>query len=63
MNFVIYTAACTGKAANCDYPNRVEVTGPGVLKEAVKFDHVCARICGQARPTADEVPHDELRGA
>lgn len=25
MNFVIYTADCTGNKANCDYPHRVEV--------------------------------------
>lgn len=24
MNFVIYTADCTGNKANCDYPHRVE---------------------------------------
>lgn len=36
MNFVIYTADCTGNKANCDYPHRVEVDGPEVLQEAVK---------------------------
>ncbi|MCP1110556.1 hypothetical protein [Ohessyouella blattaphilus] len=42
MKFVIYTADCTGKKANCDYPHRGEVDGPEVLQEAVKKDHVCA---------------------
>lgn len=42
MNFIIYTANCTGNAANCDYPNIVEVDSPQVLQEAVKKDHVCA---------------------
>lgn len=42
MKFVIYTANCTGNAANCDYPHRVEVDSPQVLQEAVKKDHVCA---------------------
>lgn len=40
MNFVIYTADCTGNKANCDYPHRVEVDSPEVLQEAVKKDHV-----------------------
>ena len=60
MNFVIYTAACTGKAANCDYPNRVEVTGPGVLKEAVKFDHVCARYEGNRRSNDNFLSSDVI---
>lgn len=42
MNFVIYTADCTGNKANCDYPHRVEVDSSDVLQEAVKKDHVCA---------------------
>lgn len=42
MNFVIYTADCTGNKANCDYPHRVEVDSADVLQEAVKKDHVCA---------------------
>ena len=42
MNFVIYTASCTGNAANCDYPNKVVVNSPEALKAAVKKDHVCA---------------------
>ena len=42
MKFVIYTASCSGNAANCDYPYKVEVDSPQVLQEAVKKDHVCA---------------------
>lgn len=42
MNFVIYTANCTGNAANCIYPKRIEVTSPEILKDAVRKDHVCA---------------------
>lgn len=42
MQFTIFTANCTGKASNCDYPNKVEVTSAEVLQEAVKKDHVCA---------------------
>lgn len=42
MQFTIFTANCTSKASNCDYPNKVEVTSAEVLQEAVKKDHVCA---------------------
>ena len=42
MQFTIFTANCTGKASNCDYPKKVEVTSAEVLQEAVKKDHVCA---------------------
>ena len=42
MQFTIFTANCTGKASNRDYPNKVEVTSTEVLQEAVKKDHVCA---------------------
>ena len=36
MKFVIYTASCTGNAANCDYPYKVEVDSPQVLQEQSK---------------------------
>ena len=49
MNFVIYTADCTGNKANCDYPHRVEVDSSDVLQEAVKKDHVCAEYKGNYR--------------
>ena len=42
MRFTIFTANCTGKASNRDYPIKVEVTSTEVLQEAVKKDHVCA---------------------
>ena len=42
MKFVIYTANCTGNAANCEYPHKVDVDNPNVVQEAVKKDHVCA---------------------
>ena len=49
MNFIIYTANCTGNKANCDYPHRVEVDSPDVLQEAVKKDRVCAEYKGNYR--------------
>lgn len=36
MNFVIYTADCTGNKANCDYPHRVEVDSADVLRKQSK---------------------------
>lgn len=42
MKFVIYTANCTGNAANCEYPHKIDIDNPKVLQEAVKKDHVCA---------------------
>jgi putative DNA primase/helicase len=42
MKLVFYTANCIGNAKNCSYPNRFEVTNAEELKEAVRFDHVCA---------------------
>ena len=42
MKLIIYTANCTGDAANCLYPNRVEITNASELAEAVRRDHVAA---------------------
>lgn len=49
MQFTIYTANCIGNAANCDYPNKVEVSSQEALQEAVKKDHVCAFYKGNKR--------------
>ncbi|SFU88852.1 phage/plasmid primase, P4 family [Butyrivibrio sp. M55] len=49
MQITIFTAACTGKASNCSYPNRKVVTTPEEMKEAVRFDHVCAEYKGNYR--------------
>lgn len=42
MKLTIYTADCTGDAANCKYPHKVETTNAAELAEAVAFDHVAA---------------------
>lgn len=49
MRITMFTANCVGKAANCSYPNRVEITSPEELQDAVKFDHVCAEYQGNYR--------------
>ena len=43
MKLVIYTADCCGNAANCEYPNKVEVTNAAELAETVGLDHVAAK--------------------
>ena len=60
MNFVIYTANCTGNAANCDYPHRVEVDSPEALKEAVKKDHVCAEYKSNYRSKDNFITSDVI---
>lgn len=49
MQITIFTAACTGKTSNCSYPNRKVVITPEEMKEAVRFDHVCAEYKGNYR--------------
>ena len=41
MRLVLQTADVAGAETNCLYPNRVEVSTPEDLREAVKMDHVC----------------------
>lgn len=49
MQITMFTADCTGQAANCSYPNRRVVTTPEGMREAVRFDHVCAEYKGNYR--------------
>ena len=60
MKFVIYTANCTGNAANCDYPNKVVVEDEQILKEAVKKDHVCASYKNSYRSNDNFISSDVL---
>ena len=53
MRITMFTANCVGKAANCSYPNRVEITSPEELRDAVRFDHVCAEYQGHYRSVAN----------
>ena len=46
MQITMFTADCTGQAANCSYPNRRVVTTPVEMQKAVRFDHVCAEYKG-----------------
>ena len=49
MQITMFTADCTGQAANCSYPNRRVVTTPEEMQVAVRFDHVCAEYKGNYR--------------
>ena len=42
MKFTVFTASCTGREANCRYPQKWEIQTAQDLKEAAAFDHVCA---------------------
>uniref|UniRef100_UPI00258E90E6 primase alpha helix C-terminal domain-containing protein n=1 Tax=uncultured Acidaminococcus sp. TaxID=352152 RepID=UPI00258E90E6 len=42
MKFTLFTASCTGREANCRYPQKREIQNAQDLKEAAAFDHVCA---------------------
>lgn len=42
MKFTVFTASCTGREANCRYPQKREIQTAQDLKEAAQFDHVCA---------------------
>ena len=42
MKFTLFTASCTGREANCRYPQKREIQDAQALQEAAAFDHVCA---------------------
>lgn len=42
MKFTVFTASCTGREANCRYPQKREIHTAQDLKKAAAFDHVCA---------------------
>ena len=60
MQLTIFTANCVGQAANCSYPNRVTVTTPEQLQEAVKQDHVCGAFKGNYRSVENFLSSDVI---
>ncbi len=60
MQVTIFTANCIGQAANCSYPNRVTVSTPEQLREAVKADHVCAEYKGNYRGIGNFIRSDVI---
>lgn len=60
---IVYTADCTGNAANCRYPNEVNITDEATAKLAFSKDVVCARYRSSHRSvpnfeTANALPMD-----
>lgn len=49
MRLILQTANVVCDAKNCLYPTRVEVSDAAELREAIKFDHVCAEYKGNYR--------------
>ena len=49
MNLILYAADCTGDAANCLYPHRLEISNAAELAEAVGRDHVAAKYTNNYR--------------
>lgn len=50
---VVYTADCSGNAANCRYPNEVKITDEVSAKQAFATDMVCTRYKNHYRSTAN----------
>ena len=49
MRLILQTANVVCDAKNCLYPTRVEINDVTGLREAIKFDHVCAEYKGNYR--------------
>lgn len=49
MRLILQTANVVCDANNCLYPTRVEINDATELREAIKFDHVCAEYKGNYR--------------
>lgn len=63
MAFTLYTADCTGNAANCLYPNRQEIRSKEELLAATVRDHTFAAFDGNRRGiehfiVSDVIPMD-----
>jgi len=59
-NFTVFQADCTGNAANCIYPRKVEVTDIESFRTAVAKDHVFAEYKGNCRSVANFVKSNAL---
>lgn len=53
MELLLFTANCVGNQGNCFYPQRTVISNAEELKEAVKWDHVCAEYRGDRRSIAN----------
>ena len=53
MELLLFIANCVGNQGNCFYPQRTVISNAEELKEAVKWDHVCAEYRGDRRSIAN----------
>lgn len=60
MQMTLYTADCIGNAANCSYPNKVEVKDIKDVLRAVEKDHVCATYNNNYRSEQNYIESDVI---
>ena len=60
MKLTIYTARCSGNAANCLYPDRREITSDKEMAVATKLDHVCATYKNNYRNGSNFISSDTV---
>jgi len=60
MKITIFTSNKKGDKGNCLYPNKLEVSDKEEMKEAVKFDHVCALYKGKYRSNDNFIESNDV---
>lgn len=58
MELTLFVSKVTGDEKNCSYPYKVVVNNPDELKDAVRFDHVCAEYRNGYRRNSNFVVSD-----
>lgn len=58
MELTLFISKVTGDEKNCSYPYKVVVNNPDELKDAVRFDHVCAEYRNGYRRNSNFVVSD-----
>lgn len=60
LEITIFTACCTGRQANCEYPEKRLIRSADELIDAVKFDHVCAAFRKNYRSRDNFISADNI---
>ena len=60
MRFTIHTANCVGNSKNCYYPNKMIITNPDEMRQAVSLDHVCAEYENSYRDSKSFIVSDVI---
>ena len=58
MKFTLYTSDYTGKPQNTVYPNETVIASADDMKQAVGFDHVCAKYKNSRRSNDNFISSD-----